>query len=185
MPFLTITSENGENVTHEISGDSVTVGRNDDNTLQLADGSLSGSHAEFKSGDDGYSLIDLDSTNGTFVGGEKITEAALADGARITFGSLDGVYTLAEPSEDDLAEASAEETAPPETGDGEIPQGESSLAAEVGDTSYRPDDFNSISPFPKRTKKKDPIATLFLAIGGVGILVSIILAVCAVIMKSS
>ncbi|MEM8954988.1 MAG: FHA domain-containing protein [Verrucomicrobiota bacterium] len=183
MPFLTIISEGGETVTHELAGDTISVGRNDDNTLQLTDSSLSGSHAEFKARDVGYSLVDLDSTNGTFVDGDQITELALNDGARITFGSLEGVYTLEIPSEEGTVTAAAESGESPES-DAEVPASEA-LAAEVGDTSYRPEDFTSISPFPKRTKKKDPVANVFLAIGGVGVLVSIILAVCAAIMKSS
>jgi pSer/pThr/pTyr-binding forkhead associated (FHA) protein len=177
MPFLTITTEDGQKATHELSGDAVTVGRNDDNTLHLDEGSLSGSHAEFRAGDEGgYTLVDLGSTNGTFVDGEQITEMALADGARVMFGSLEGLYTVDIPSEEQ-DESPAEDV-------GEFPQAER-LAAEVGDTSYRPDDFSSISPFPKRSKAKDPIAKLFLAIGGISIIVSILAAVCAVIMKAS
>jgi pSer/pThr/pTyr-binding forkhead associated (FHA) protein len=178
MPFLTITSADGQETTHEISGDSISVGRNDDNTLHVDDASLSGSHAEFRANDaGGYSVADLGSTNGTSVGGEQIAESALNDGDRVAFGSIEGVYTLALPSE-------VREDEPPAEDTGDFPESES-LAAEVGDTSYRPDDFNSISPFPKRTKAKDPIAKVFLAVAGVSIIVSVLAAVCAVMMKAS
>jgi pSer/pThr/pTyr-binding forkhead associated (FHA) protein len=176
---LTITSDDGQTVTHEITGDHITVGRNDDNTIHLDDGSLSGSHAEFRAaGDEGYSLVDLDSTNGTLVGGHKITETTLSNRDRIVFGSIESVYTLEIPSEDDDNDDEPAEDL------GEFPEAES-LAAEVGDTSYRPDDFTSISPFPKRTKANDPVGKVFLAIGGISIIVSIIAAVCAITMKAS
>lgn len=69
----------------------VTLGRSDDADIALPDPSLSRIHARFMLTGKGlasaYLLEDMDSTNGTFVGGEKITGATLlTDGVRIGFG---------------------------------------------------------------------------------------------------
>jgi len=45
-----------------------TVGRREDNTLMIDDGFVSGAHAEIVFDQGAWWLIDLDSTNGTFVG---------------------------------------------------------------------------------------------------------------------
>jgi pSer/pThr/pTyr-binding forkhead associated (FHA) protein len=50
-----------------------TIGRSDDNVLVLdGDDYASGHHARVESGLDGTWVIDLDSTNGTYVNGERI-----------------------------------------------------------------------------------------------------------------
>jgi two-component system, cell cycle response regulator len=67
------------------------VGRSSDNSIQLADASVSRYQAVMRAGDDGkMRLTDLASTNGTFVNGQRIpnhTPAVLHDGDRIQFGS--------------------------------------------------------------------------------------------------
>ena len=50
-----------------------TIGRSDDNVLVLdGDDYASGHHARVESGLDGTWVVDLDSTNGTYVNGERI-----------------------------------------------------------------------------------------------------------------
>ena len=51
-----------------------TIGRASDNGIALADDDYaSGYHARVESGLDGISVVDLNSTNGTFVNGERIS----------------------------------------------------------------------------------------------------------------
>lgn len=54
-----------------------TIGRQPGNSLQVTDASVSGRHAELESSPNGLSIRDLDSTNGTEVGGRRVREAAL------------------------------------------------------------------------------------------------------------
>ena len=62
------------------------AGRSIINDLPLTDKAVSGTHFEIVSGDDGYKLIDLDSTNGTFVGELRIKEVYLKPGTKFRAG---------------------------------------------------------------------------------------------------
>jgi DNA-binding SARP family transcriptional activator len=66
----------------------ITLGRQDDCDLVLDDNEVSRRHAQVVTTADGYELVDLDSTNGTFLDGRRVTgRAPLVDGARIEIGS--------------------------------------------------------------------------------------------------
>ena len=45
-----------------------------------------GRHCRIAPGDGGWQVEDLDSSNGTFVDGKRVTSAPLVDGARIELG---------------------------------------------------------------------------------------------------
>jgi diguanylate cyclase (GGDEF)-like protein len=63
------------------------IGRESDATLMLPDPGVSSRHAMVEDQGGTWSLVDLGSTNGTFVNGEKITEAPLKHGDKIVFGT--------------------------------------------------------------------------------------------------
>lgn len=67
-----------------------TIGRGPGNSLQVTDASVSGRHAEISipSGGAGVFIRDLGSTNGTQVGGRRVTEATLAEGDEFTLGAV-------------------------------------------------------------------------------------------------
>src|SRR5713101_197449 len=76
------------------------VGRADYNDLVIADGSVSTSHAKLQRREGVWVLVDLDSTNGTFVDGERIKgDGPLAPGAMVRFGDVQLVF---EPTDDAL-----------------------------------------------------------------------------------
>ncbi len=66
----------------------VTVGRDEDNHLQLADASVSRHHACLELIGNRYHIRDLGSTNGTFVDDRKITECELKGDEEIRVGSF-------------------------------------------------------------------------------------------------
>jgi len=74
--------------THEFIVDkgTITIGGSDKSDLYLQDETVSRNHAEIVKTKEGYLLKDLESTNGTFVGGLKVKEAFLAPGAIIRVG---------------------------------------------------------------------------------------------------
>jgi two-component system cell cycle response regulator len=67
-------------------GRELEIGRRDDADIPLRDDGVSRRHASVRADDQGARLVDLGSANGTFVDGVRVTDARLADGARIALG---------------------------------------------------------------------------------------------------
>ena len=67
----------------------ITLGRREDCDITLKDSKVSGRHARFVFDESGTIMIeDLDSSNGTWVNGERKTRTALNAGDRVSFGNL-------------------------------------------------------------------------------------------------
>lgn len=74
---------------HELTVDKTTIGRVDDNTFQIAEASVSSHHCEvFLRGSD-VVVKDLNSTNGTFLNGEKVSEVVLKPGQTLRLGQVE------------------------------------------------------------------------------------------------
>ncbi len=71
----------------------LSVGRDASNTIQLQDSEVSRRHAQVMHTDQGVSLVDLKSSNGTYVNGEPIQERCLRSGDRIQFGRTMLIFT--------------------------------------------------------------------------------------------
>ncbi|MBN8612303.1 MAG: GGDEF domain-containing protein [Deltaproteobacteria bacterium] len=71
----------------EVDGSELVVGRTDESTLRIEDESLSRKHARFFRLMGNHYVTDLQSTNGTFVNGARVsTPTQLADGDRVQLG---------------------------------------------------------------------------------------------------
>jgi len=83
-----LTIESGPDAGHaHRAGDHVRLGRSPDNDVILRDPATSGHHARLERRDEQqFWLVDLGSTNGTFVNGESVQEKQLNHGDRITIG---------------------------------------------------------------------------------------------------
>ena len=66
--------------------DTTSLGRADSNTVVLRDGKASRQHTRIERKGNDYFLTDLNSSNGTFVNGERVDEHALTDGDKIQIG---------------------------------------------------------------------------------------------------
>jgi pSer/pThr/pTyr-binding forkhead associated (FHA) protein len=88
MPQLKIFVSAENRITFELGDERVTIGRLAHNLLQIDEPSVSSHHAEifFKAGR--YHLQDSASTNGTFVNGERVTNAMLRSGDDLRFEPL-------------------------------------------------------------------------------------------------
>lgn len=76
----------------------VNIGRAEYNDVVLPDESVSTAHAKLQRREGVWVLVDLDSTNGTFVDGERVKgEIPLAPGAAVRFGEISLVF---EPTDD-------------------------------------------------------------------------------------
>jgi len=90
MAKLVILSEGMTGRTHELTVDKTTVGRVEDNTLQISEASVSSYHAEILLRGNEIVIKDLNSTNGTFINGEQITgEAPLKAGQILRLGKIE------------------------------------------------------------------------------------------------
>ncbi len=90
MAKLVILSQGLTGKSHELKVDKTTIGRVEDNTFPITEPSVSSHHCEvFLRGTD-VVVNDLNSTNGTFINGEKITgEAPLKPGQILRLGQIE------------------------------------------------------------------------------------------------
>ncbi len=75
--------------THELKVDKTTIGRVEDNTFQIAEPSVSSHHCEVLLRGSDIVVRDLNSTNGTFINGEKVTESTLKPGQILRLGQIE------------------------------------------------------------------------------------------------
>jgi pSer/pThr/pTyr-binding forkhead associated (FHA) protein len=85
MPKLIITREGVSVGEYPLTLARTAIGRRPGNDLLLDEPTVSGEHAAITL--EGPAIIDLGSTNGTFVNGERVTRQPLAHGDRIRIGS--------------------------------------------------------------------------------------------------
>ena len=153
----------------DLNVERTTVGRVEDNTLQIGDPSVSSHHAEILLQGPELLIKDLNSTNGTFINGEKITEAVLKPGQVLRFGQVELKIDDGQPvSAPAPAPAPAPATtpspaaAPKKSVDGTmaIPRGVSLEQLEQGGS--RPAGFDTNAAF---SKKKNTANRYFIIVG--------------------
>lgn len=170
MPKLQISLPDGNQASFELTEDTITVGRVEDNAIQIDDISVSSHHAELVLDGDDYILRDLGSTNGTRLNGTTHTEGRLKDGDEITFGKIDAIYE----SEHSAAAQAAAQPMPEEA----------AVAMQPATQSVPPANFSNASPFEKKEKQKDPVGMAILAFAGVAVLVFVLAVVSVFTLKS-
>ncbi|WP_449406612.1 FhaA domain-containing protein [Nocardiopsis trehalosi] len=79
-------ASHGQQQSFELNAQVTMLGRGTDCDLRLVDNGVSRHHAEIRIDGDEAALIDLNSTNGTFVNGQQVKRARLVDGTRISLG---------------------------------------------------------------------------------------------------
>jgi len=75
--------------TQDLKVEKTTIGRVEDNTFQIAEPSVSSHHCEVLVKGSDVVVRDLNSTNGTFINNEKITESALKIGQTLRLGQIE------------------------------------------------------------------------------------------------
>jgi pSer/pThr/pTyr-binding forkhead associated (FHA) protein len=89
MARLVLLSEGFNGRTYELKVEKTTVGRVSDNAFEIPEASVSSHHAEILLRGSEVVIRDLGSTNGTYINGEKITEAVLKPGQMLRFGTVE------------------------------------------------------------------------------------------------
>lgn len=148
---------------HELTDETVTVGRAPDNTFHLDDVSVSSHHAKILPKGNVFVIKDLGSTNGTKLNGVSLNadeEHVLNAGDKIQFGKVESVF--------DPESAGEETQALPEVDDHVLP---------VAKSSAKPSNFMNASPFQKKAEKKDPAGVAIFALAAIALLASIVVTV--------
>lgn len=89
MPRLVLLSEGFAGRTYDLKTETTTVGRVSDNAFEIPESSVSSHHAEIVLKGNDVVVRDLNSTNGTFINGERVTEAVLKPGQVLRFGTVE------------------------------------------------------------------------------------------------
>lgn len=89
MAFLKITSGGADSAPHEITEDQTAIGRAPACAITVDDPAASGRHCLVIREDRTFVVRDLGSTNGTYLNGERITEAPLRPKDVLTIGSVE------------------------------------------------------------------------------------------------
>ncbi|MDA1273748.1 MAG: FHA domain-containing protein [Verrucomicrobia bacterium] len=164
MAKLVLLSEGLTGSSFELKAEKTTVGRLEDNAFQIPEPSVSSHHCEILLRGTEVVVKDLNSTNGTFVGGEKTTETVLKHGQILRLGQVE--MRLETP------EGAAAAKKMPLDQTRAIPRGVKVNELEQG----RAPVFDKNSPFAKKSNKT---TIIFLSIGGVLIVIIIVFVVIA------
>src|SRR3954453_19679868 len=97
MASLRILNGSLENQEIELTPDPMTVGRSSACTIRIGDAGVSSKHAKIWCEDGQYFLMDMGSTNGTFVNDKDVDREQLSDGDVITFGMTKAAFTGDKP----------------------------------------------------------------------------------------
>ena len=89
MAKLVVLSTGMAGRTLELKVDKTTIGRVEDNTFQIAEPSVSSHHCEIFLRGSEIVVKDLNSTNGTFINGQKILEGVLKSGQVLRLGQIE------------------------------------------------------------------------------------------------
>jgi pSer/pThr/pTyr-binding forkhead associated (FHA) protein len=78
---------------HELTTPLVHIGRGANNAVVIDDASVSDAHAKLQLRNDGWYVVDLETTNGTYVNGMRVTgERKLSGSPVIRFGSVTAIF---------------------------------------------------------------------------------------------
>lgn len=87
VPTYALLLEGGS---HPLRNQTIVLGRSRDCDIHIADPNVSRRHAEVRpDGSGGFTLIDLDSTNGTELNGKRVSHVRLSEGDVITIGTIE------------------------------------------------------------------------------------------------
>ncbi len=87
---------------HELGAERVVIGRAKNCDIQLTDPNVSRRHAELRREDGAYWIVDLDSTNGVEVNGQRLERAKLESGDTIALGSTEIVFEISSAAAEEI-----------------------------------------------------------------------------------
>jgi pSer/pThr/pTyr-binding forkhead associated (FHA) protein len=152
MAKLVILTHGMTGRTHELKVDKTTIGRVEDNLFQIAEPSVSSHHCEVLLRGNEVVIKDLNSTNGTFIDDEKISESVLKPGHTLRLGQIE--LRL----EDGAAAPTAAPAAAPAKKAESAARGTRGVSLSDLESGGRPPGFDTAAVF---TKKRNRVGTYF------------------------
>ena len=152
MAKLVILTQGMTGRTHELKVDKTTIGRVEDNVFQIAEPSVSSHHCEVWLRGNEVVIKDLNSTNGTFIDDEKISESVLKPGHTLRLGQIE--LRL----EDGAAAPTAAPAAAPAKKAESAARGTRGVSLSDLESGGRPPGFDTAAVF---TKKRNRVGTYF------------------------
>jgi hypothetical protein len=174
MAKLIILTQSLKGRAHELNVDRTTIGRVDDNLFQIAEASVSSHHCEVLLRGSDVVIKDLNSTNGTFINGEQISESVLKPGQTLRLGQVELRLETGTPaSAPGSAPASASAPGPAKRqaeATMVIPRGVSLSELEGGG---RPPGFDTSKEFSKKRNRSG--IYFWIGVGIVGVVIVVLL----------
>jgi len=93
-PMMVVTRGSNAGSKFAIVSDVTSIGRHPESSIFLDDVTVSRRHAEVRRRGGAFFLADVGSLNGTYVGGERAEEVALAEGDQIQIGKFKMVFVM-------------------------------------------------------------------------------------------
>jgi len=168
MPKLVVLSEGLTGRSHELKIEKTTIGRLEDNAFQIAEQSVSSHHCEVLLKGNDVVVKDLNSTNGTYINGEKISEKPLKPGQILRLGSVE-----VRLEGDGGAAATPAEKKKMDPNTRVIPRGVKLNEFEQGTTGVK---FDKNSPFAKKSNKTNLVFLVVGVVLGLAIISFLVLA---------
>ncbi|MDB6140117.1 MAG: hypothetical protein JWO94_3189 [Verrucomicrobiaceae bacterium] len=158
MPRINLQTPDGQAFEAELTADLMTVGRTEDNDLEIPDGSVSSHHGQITNEGGHWVFTDLGSTNGTKVNGERVERVELGHGAAFEIGSVAAVFY------EDAVQAA------PASRGGTAPRTSTAAAGGFGTT---PIERSARTGFGPKVKAKDGPRTMIMTLGVIGLLAAV------------
>ncbi len=158
MARLVVLSEGLSGRSHELKVERTTVGRVSDNNFEVPDQSVSSHHCEILLKGNDVVVKDLNSTNGTFINSERVTEAVLKPGQVLRLGQIELRLENA---------GAASQPRKPLDQTRVMPQG---IKTDELDSGVRAVTFDKNAPFHKKTNQGTRIFVIGVVVLGVCIL---------------
>lgn len=124
----------------ELLDDEVTIGRIADNNIAFDEPSVSSKHCVIRHEDGKYTLVDLESTNGTRINGKSIVESRIYPKDIVQIGNVEVMFD----GQDVESEPPQEQAAPPQDKRVEVLSGPTGV----------PKSFNTNSPYGTRRENR-------------------------------
>ena len=158
MPKLVVLSEGLTGRSYDLKVEKTTIGRLEDNTFPIPEQSISSHHCEVLLKGSDVVVKDLDSTNGTYINGEKISEKPLKPGQILRLGQVE-IRLEGEGGQGAAAAGAPAEKKKIDPKTSVIPRGVKLNEFEQGTAGVK---FDKNSPFAKKSNKTN---TIFIAVG--------------------